>query len=69
MRNRMIAIMMLCTVAAYAQNKKQDTVKKAPPFVKELKQDSTKQKMPVQKLDTLKNNMPVAQPEKNVQPK
>ncbi len=54
---------------AIAQTQKMDSMRTAPPVVKELSRDSGRYKMPVQKMDTMKNNMPTVKPDKMKQAK
>ncbi len=66
-----ILTLILASLAVFAQTGRttQDSTKRTP-FVKELPRDTAKYKMPIQKADTMKSNMPVVAPDKTkVQPK
>lgn len=66
-----ILTLTLASFPSFAQTGRttQDSTRK-PPFVKELPKDTAKYKMPIQKADTMKSNMPVVAPDKTkVQPK
>lgn len=61
-----VLLMIFKMATAIAQNnagQKIDTGKVVP-FVKELPIDSSKYKMPIEKVDTMKNKMPVVNPQK-----
>ena len=60
-----VLALVLLSYVMYAEDKKpevqQDTTKRQP-IASELPRDTTTYRAPVQRLDTMKNNMPSAQP-------